>query len=196
MRIYSHMLKTGYEMLHCIDEHWENLHKLNEKSVVSNWIPMRVRRVRPSKRAGCRPSDGPFCGVDNLILRRSAVDALRDILDMHGDLLPLIDEEGIELWAYHPRSLDAFDHERTVGSHDQNGRITMAYNHVFIPSVVDGVDIFKQKTERAGQIYFGENFLQRWKQAKLKGLDFMLAWDSNLPPDQQPDIWKSKPVKL
>ena len=38
---------------------------------------------------------------------------------------------------------DALDHERTVGSRDEDGRVWMANNHVFIPSVVEGVDIFK-----------------------------------------------------
>jgi hypothetical protein len=196
MRIYGHMLKTGYEMLHTADERWENLNKLNEKPAGKKWKPIRVRRVRPTMRAGCRPSDSPFCGSDSLILRRSAVDALSDILDAHGELLPLIDEEGIELWAYHPRSIDAYDHALTRGWRDKKGRIELAEFHVFVPSVVEGVDIFKQAAPRAGRIYFGENFLQRWKQAKLKGLDFKLAWDSDLPPDQQPNIWKSKPVKL
>lgn len=196
MRIYSHLLKTGYEMLHTADERWENLIKLSEKPVGKKWEPMRVRRVSPSLRAGCRPSDSPFYGVCSLILRLSAINALRDILDAHGELLPLIDEEGIELWAYHPRSLDAYDHTLTQGSRDEKGRIELAEIHVFVPSAVKGVDIFKQAAPRAGQIYFGENFLQRWKQAKLKGLDFKLAWDSELPPDQQPDVWHSKPVKL
>ncbi|MBK9263147.1 MAG: hypothetical protein IPM54_25505 [Polyangiaceae bacterium] len=143
-----------------------------------------------------RPSDSPSYGSDVLVLRRSAIDALRDMLDAHGELLPLEDEGGVELFLYNPRALDAFDHERTVGSRDENGRIEMANNHVFIPSVVEGVDIFKQACPRAGTIYVSDRFVQRWKQAKLKGLDFTLAWDSDLPPEAQPNVWTSKPIKL
>ena len=126
----------------------------------------------------------------------AAVDALRDILEAHGELLPLQDEGGVELFAHNTWALDAFDHERTDGSRDENGRISNANKHVFIPSVVEGVDMFKQAKERAGQIYVSERFLSRWKQAKLKGLDFNLVWDSDLPPEAQPNTWTSKPVKL
>ena len=129
-------------------------------------------------------------------MRRSAVDALRDILHAHGELLPLVDEGGVELYAHNTWALDAFDHERSVGSRDEHGRIEIANNHVFIPPVVEGVDIFKQACPRAGTVYLSERFLARWKQAKLKGLDFILAWDSELPPEAQPNVWTSKPVKL
>lgn len=183
-------------MLHCIDERWETLIELNTEPVGKKWKPLRVRRVRVSRREGFRPSDSPYYGSDCLIFRRSAAEALRDILDVHGELLPLEDEEGVELWAYHPQSLDAFDHEQTVGSRDEHGKIENALLHVFIPSVVEGVDIFKQACPRAGAIYLSERFLQRWKQAKLKGLDFYLVWDSDLPPDQQPNTRTCKPVKL
>ena len=48
----------------------------------------------------------------------------------------------------------------------------------------------------AGGIYLSDRFVQRCKQAKLKGLDFILAWDSDLPPEAQPTVWASKPIKL
>jgi len=50
--------------------------------------------------------------------------------------------------------------------------------------------------KRAGGIYLSERFIQRWKQAKLKGLDFIVAWDSDLPPEAQPTVWASEPIKL
>ncbi|HRI72801.1 MAG TPA: hypothetical protein PK156_51545, partial [Polyangium sp.] len=149
-----------------------------------------------NQREGFRPSDSPFLGSYAIIFRRSAVDALRDILDAHGELLPLEDEGGVELFAYNPRALEALDHERTAGSRDKQGRVYLPNNHVFIPSVVEGVDSFRQAAKQRGGIYLGERFLQRWKQAKLKGLDFILAWDSDLPPEAQPNVWTSKPVKL
>jgi len=111
------------------------------------------------------------------------------MLDAHGELLPLEDEEGVELWLHNTRALDAYDHERTQGSRNEDGRIETAKKHVFIPSLVEGVDIFKQACERAGTIYVSDRFVQRFKQAGLKGLDFGLAWDSDLPPEAQPIVW-------
>ena len=198
MRIYWYILTTGYEMAMTVDgEAHDALDRVNGKPKGKKWKPVRVRRIRATKRAGCKPSDAPFMFMTGmLVLRRSAVDALRDILDAHGELLPLEDEGGVELYLYNPRALEALDHERSQGPRDKHGRVYAPDNHVFIPSVVEGVDIFRLREEKSGAIFLGERFLQRWKQAKLKGLDFKLAWDSELPPEAQPNVWKSKPVKL
>jgi hypothetical protein len=197
MRFHSYLVTTGYEILHCIDdEGWEIFSELNDKPASKDWKPVRVRRVRGSLRWGFRASDSPFRITSVLIFRRSAVDALRDMLDAHGELLPLEDEDGVELWLFHPRTIDALDHEKTRGSRLANGRIERPLIHVFLPEKVEGVDIFKLPARRAGDIYLSERFLQRWKQAKLKGLDFYVIWDSELPPDQQPNMGTSKPVKL
>jgi hypothetical protein len=77
----------------------------------------------------------------------------------------------------------------------RTGEFGTAINHVFLPSVVEGVDIFKQPLPQGGgSIYLSERFVQRWRQAKLKGLVFGLAWDSDLPPEKQPNVsldqWK------
>ncbi|HRI67921.1 MAG TPA: hypothetical protein PK156_26970 [Polyangium sp.] len=178
-------------------EAFNALDRLNGKPKGKKWKPVRVQRVRATKRVGCKPSDAPFMFMTGIIVfRRSAVDALRDILDAHGELLPLDDEGGVELYAYNPRALEALDHERTQGARDDHGRVYVPNNHVFFPSVVEGVDIFRLATEKRGAIYLSERFLSRWKQAKLKGLEFRLAWDSDLPPDQQPNVRTSEPVKL
>jgi hypothetical protein len=198
MRIYDYHQTTGYEILQTADgEAFAVLDRINGKPVSKRWKPVRVRRVRASARQGCRPSDAPFAYMSGvLVFRRSAVDALRDILDVHGELLPLEDEDGAELYAYNPRVLEALDYSQSEGHHSPRGELAVVTRHVFLPSVVEGVDIFRQKEDRRGSIYLSERFLQRWKKAKLKGLDFKLVWDSDLPPDQQPNPWKSKPVKM
>jgi len=191
MQLYEYRQSTGYEMLHCIDERWEILLELDGTPVASNWKPLRVRRVRATRREAFRPSDSPYYSGHGLVFRRSAVDALRDILDAHGELLPLEDEGGVELFAYHPRALDALDQLQSKGWRNEEGQLDVVGKHVFFPSVVQGVDIFKLAEKRAGTIYVSDRFVQRWKQAKLKGLDFILAWDSDLPPEAQPTVWAS-----
>ena len=197
MLLFKFTGSTGYEILHCVDkEGWEIFAELDGSSRSNTWKPVRVRRVRPSRREAFRPSDSPFFGSDCLMFRRSAIDALRDILDAHGELLPLEDEGGVELFAYNPRALDALDHVRSRGWRNDEGTLDVVNTHVFFPDVVRDVDVFKLAEKRAGTIYLSERFVQRWKQAKLKGLDFVLAWDSDLPPEQQPNVMMSKPIKL
>ncbi len=199
MRIYSYTQTTGYEIILPVDgDGFDRFHRIKRRRPGTKWKPIRVQRIRATNRQSGRPSDAPymFSAAGVLIFRRSAVDALRDMLDAHGELLPLEDTEGVELYAHNPRSLDALDHQLSVGARNDEGQVYVPDNHVFIPSVVEGVDIFRQKQERSSSIYLSERFLQRWKKAKLKGLDFILVWDSDLPPDQQPNRWKSKPVKM
>lgn len=197
MRIYDFIGSKGYEILHCVDdEGWEILAELDGSLRSKTWKPVRVRRVRPSLREAFRPSDSPYRINHTMVFRRSAIDALRDILDAHGELLPLEDEGGVELFVYNPRALDALDHVQSKGWRNDEGRLDVVNYHVFFPSIVEGVDVFKLAEERAGSIYLSERFVQRWQQAKLKGLDFKLAWDSDLPPEKQPNVCTSKPVKL
>ncbi|MBK9266782.1 MAG: hypothetical protein IPM54_44240 [Polyangiaceae bacterium] len=192
MQLNEFIGSTGYEILQCFDyDGYDALHCLNGKPSAKKWKPIRVRRVRPSRRQGFRPSDAPWaCVGDILVFRRSAVDALRDILDAHGELLPLEDEGGVELYAYNPRALDALDQVLSKGPRDDDGKLEGATYHVFIPSLVQGVDVFRLARERCGDIYVSDRFVERWKQAKLKGLDFRLVWDSDLPPEGQPGPWK------
>lgn len=198
MKLNEFIGAKGYEILHAVDaQGWDVLTELDGSPRGRTWIPPRVRRVRPSNREGFRPSDAPYpCMSSILVFRHSAVDALRDLLDAYGELLPLEDEGGVELYVYNPRVLEAFDQVLSKGPRDEHGNLEAATRPVFIPSIVEGVDIFKAGSGRAKEIYLSERFLQRWKKAKLKGLDFTLAWDSDLPPDQQPNVWTSKPVKM
>jgi hypothetical protein len=200
MRLNEFSGSTGYEIINCIDDDgYDRLRELDGSPQKQKWRSIRVHRVSATKRHRCRPSDAPWaCSSNYLVFRRSAVDALRDILDAHGELLPLEDEGGVELYVYNARALDALDQKLSQGPRAENGRLEGATRPVFIPSIVEGVDIFQIKGARAsaGDIYLSDRFLQRWKQAKLKGLDFFLAWDSDLPPEKQPKVWESKPIKL
>lgn len=189
MRFNKFTGSTGYEVLNCVDSQGgEIFAELDGLSRSKIWKPIRVRRFRASAREGFRASDSPFRAGHVLIFRRSAVDALRDMLDAHGELLPLEDEGGVELFAYNPRALAAADQVLSDGTRDEEGRFESIRRHVFIPSIVEGIDVFKIAQRRAGRIYVSDRFVQRWKQAKLKGLDFTPVWDSDLPPDAQPRV--------
>jgi hypothetical protein len=126
------------------------------------WKPFSVERVRATRRELGRSSDSPFVFATGImVFRRSAINALRDILDAHGELLPRQDAEGVELYAYNARALDALDQKLSQGPRDEQGRISSPHHHVFISSVVKGVDIFRSKEETRGAIYVSDRFLQR-----------------------------------
>jgi hypothetical protein len=180
MEIYKSIGSTGYEIIHCVEGYdgWQSLSKLDGTSLKTDWKPTLVRRVRSSKREAFRPADLPYEAC-SLILRRSAVDALRDILDAHGELLPLEDEGGVELYVFNVRAIDALDEPRSkINYFEGTNRICYIDKPVFIPSAVEGVDIFTLR-RKLGRIYFSDRFVARVKAAKLKGLDFTKVWSSD-----------------
>ncbi|HRI71359.1 MAG TPA: hypothetical protein PK156_44305 [Polyangium sp.] len=197
MQFHTFERTTGYEALEYVDsDDWFHiLLGLDGSSHAANWKPFRVRRIGKARKRPFRASDSPYEGDYVLIFRRSAVDALRDILDAHGELLPLEDEGGVNLYLYNPRALDALDQVLTPGWRDDDGRVTSSSSPVFIPSVVEGADIFKLAAPRAGTIYVSDRFVARWKQAKLEGLDFKVAWDSDWPlPEPEPPKVEKPPT--
>ncbi len=182
MEIYKSIGATGYEIIHTATyEDDQALGHLDGSPRLALWKPIPVKRVRASKREAFRPSDFPYF-FSAFILRRSAVDALRDILDAHGELLPLQDEEGVELCVFNMRPVDALDEPRSkVNYVEGTDRICYVDKPVFIPSALEGVDIFKLWRKLA-KVYFSDRFVARVKAAKLKGLDFTKVWSSEESP--------------
>ena len=179
MNIFDHIGARGYEIIHCPGgyDDWQTLGKLDGTPRLGTWKPVPVRRVRGSKREAFRASDLPYVG-SALILRRSAVDALRDMLDAHGELLPLQDEGGVELYVFNVQDLDALDEARsTINYVEGTNRICYVKKPVFVKSAVAGIDIFTL-SRRLGHIYFSDRFVERVKAAKLNGLKFTKVWSS------------------
>ncbi len=195
MQFYEFDRSPGYESLECVDKDawFDILLALDGSSRAANWKPFQVRRIQKSRRRPFRDSDSPYEGTYVLIFRRSAVDALCELLETHGELLPLEDEDGVELYLYNPRAIDALDQVLSRGSRDEDGRLRNAAIPVFVPARVEGVDIFKIAAPRAGTIYLSDRFVARWKQANLQGLDFKMAWDSDgpLPASEPPEVKKA-----
>jgi len=177
MEIYDSIGAKGYEIIHTLGGYDDDqlLDKLDGTPRLATWIPVRVKRVRGSLREAFRPADLPYKVGGTLILRRSAVDALRDMLDASGELLPLHDEGGVELYVLNVRALDALDEPRSTICYFEGDRIACVDKPVFIRSALDGVDIFTLR-RCTGRVYFSDRFVARVKAAKLKGLDFTKVW--------------------
>ncbi|MBK9258451.1 MAG: hypothetical protein IPM54_01290 [Polyangiaceae bacterium] len=178
--IYDTLPTKGYEIINTVHGYDDDqaLYNLCGPSRKHDWKPILVRRCRPSRREAFKAADLPFdCGV--LILRRSAVDALQDILDAHGEVLPLATSDGVELFVFNPRFvIDAFDRERSTYEQVPGTSTLWIRKYVFIEPAIRRIDIFKMPIAGARGNFFSDRFVQRVKAAKLKGTDFIKLWSS------------------
>ncbi len=181
MNIYRSTHATGYEIVNSKTIKDLRVLDFDGSSVKEGWVPPHVYRVRPTKRSGNKPADLPF-HVNSLIMRRSALDALRDIVDAYGEVLPLQTDDDVELFILNIRVvIDALDVERSEIETFPNTDIVAVQEHVFIESALQGMEMFRVPLV-PHNIYFTDRFVERVKKLKLKGTDFIKLWSS----DEQP----------
>lgn len=177
MTIFEPLVADGYEWVNaCDDSDYETFLAFDGAPRGRSWKPVKVRRVRADDRQAFRPSDFPWLGSHALVLRRTAVDALRDVLDAHGETLPLETDDGVELWVFNARTVDALDEAKSsVMRFPGTNRIMRISKVAFVEKAIRGLDVFRLP-HRAASTYVSERFVERVKKAKLRGLEFNLVW--------------------
>jgi len=104
------------------------------------------------------------------------VDALRDILDRNGEILPLSTDDGVDLFVLNARVVDALDEaSSSLTIVPGTNRIMRLKSVAFVPSAIEGVDLFRLP-HRGSATYVSERFVGRVKAAGLHGLAFNLRW--------------------
>jgi hypothetical protein len=173
------MIREGYEWVNCVnDADYEVFVKFDGSPRVAQWKPVLVRRVQADEHHEFMPSDFPWLGSDALVMRRRAVESLQDILDAHGETLPLATEDGTELFVFNARIVDALDETRSsVMKFPGTNRIMRIKQVAFIASAVRGLDIFRLP-HRASSTYVSDRFVDRFNATGLVGLEFIEVWSS------------------
>ena len=170
---YEPLVAKGYEWINTVaDADYEIFRQFDGTRRGSTWSPVAVRRVRMDERSEFKPSAFPWLGADTLIMRRVAVEALRDLFDANGELLPLSTDDGVELFVFNAQVRDALDEAKsTVMKVPGTNRIMRVTKAVFIDSVLADADMFRLP-HRMSATYVSERFVERVKAAKLERLVF------------------------
>jgi hypothetical protein len=137
------------------------------------WRPVKVRRVRADQGQAFVASDFPWLGAHALVMRPRALDALHDVLEAHGEILPLTTDDGVSLWVFNVTCIrDALDTERSaVVRFPGTDKIMRITSPVFRGSAVHGVDVFRLP-HRASPTYVSQRFVSMVKDARLVGFGF------------------------
>jgi hypothetical protein len=182
MIIYNRLNTTGYEFVTCASYEVIRLFAdFDGTSRKEGWVPPLVERGPATKRSGNKPADLPYAHVA-FLLRRSAVEALKDVLEAHGELLPVATEDGVELFVHNALGTrNVLDMERTEMHHVEGTSIVYIKKPAFIESAIGDAEIFRVP-EEPREVFYTDRFVARVKAAKLKGTDFTPLWSSTEGP--------------
>ncbi len=182
MIIFETTLAKGHEMLTCKTyEDIRTLASLDGTARKKGWTPPCVERGPANKRSGNKPAEIPYM-CDTLIMRRSALDTLHDVLKAHGEILPVATEDGVELFVLNVLGVvDALDMNNSDIHRIEGTRAVSLRKLVFIESAIGKAEIFRIPVD-SNRVFYTDRFVARVKAAKLKGTDFTPLWSSTDGP--------------
>jgi hypothetical protein len=170
-----------------IGDAWQPVHVIIDRSRVDEWTPL--------------PPSGDFprfegAGIEPVFSRR-ALDALGDLLQENGEILPLSCDEGEYYLFNTTRIVDAIDVEHTefkpysevdpdMALLDDDPDSPTITHFAFHPEIVKSLTIFKisNKYNKATPMVT-DKFVQRVQEAGLEGFEFELIWSSTAPVSRQ-----------
>lgn len=158
-------------------EQLEILYRLRGE-VQEEWHPFDVTLLTKMGRQDLLPSDYP-CSGGIPVFNQNSVEALVDILEDNGQLLPLNSRDG-NFYAYNTTTLvPALDKERSDLSRNQSGNIIKVSRYSFIYEVICNLTIFKLScfSQRAWP-FVTDRFIDRIREHDLKGFRPNLVWSS------------------
>lgn len=182
MIIYDTTRTRSYEFIDCNTLlELRVLAAFEGNSRKDGWKPVHVNSLRATKREGYKLADLPY-SHSALMMRPSGLEALRDVLEAHGEILPLSVDGGVEMWVHNVLGvLDAHDVERShIRRSEASDRSAVIYEHAFLPAVIGDAEMFRTSVDPS-RVYFTDRFVERVKRLKLKGTDFVPLWSSEGP---------------
>lgn len=172
--------------LDCNVDDYENLTWLNEidldevqsydgRNKLDGWKPLQVIRMYNRKY-----SNTPGLSSHIPVFDKKAVDALKDLLENHAEILPLECKDG-EFYAINViKVLDCIDYDKSEFKTFRDGKRIMRFKkYEFKEQIVAGKHIFKIVDEPLRRPFVSDEFRKRVIDCKLDGFKFDLVWDSD-----------------
>ena len=180
MIIYKIRITEGYEFVNPSNQETRSVFRgFNGKTQRENWRPVLVLLERSNLGRKLKRGDFHTIGSTPLIMRKRAVVALSEIWNANGEILPLIEESGEELFVFNSKSIDALDESQSnIIRFPSSGRIMVIKQPVFIKEKLEGIDVF-HLPNFPYITYVSQRFVDKVKENDLLGIDFKQVWQSS-----------------
>jgi hypothetical protein len=183
-----------------------------ERSIVATWQPARLSPAIVQKQDAALPiPDLAIVSVyQGLIFSHKAIGCLQDLLESHGELLPLICDEGDYQFFHVTKVINALDIENSLVRYSTNlplpigGRTSLGgikqiegnYSYAFLEDCIKDTHIFRLPLYygNTGSNYVSETFKARVESCGLNSLEFLLVWDSE-DPDYFDERYRNEPER-
>lgn len=175
MRIYTFSVPGQHEWILPVDSgDFETFFSLDGRPQ-TEWNEPAMQIVRDADNGEpVMYSDFPWLGEHAPVLRPPAVNALRKVLDTHGELLPLRCAETV--WLFNATwVIDALDEVQSQIARFDNGDILAIERYVFSPAVIGSLEMFKLPV-RSSPVFVTDKFVARVADARLEGVSFQFLW--------------------
>lgn len=157
------------------------LDAFDRRPLAETWVPYEVKVLRDRAHRGRPPSDYPSLHGTMPVFSARAVEALRDLLEPNGEILPLTCPDG-EYYAYNVLTvLDAFDEEHSECRRFTSGDIMHVAQYAFFGEPLVGATIFKLTRLRRSRNMVTDAFVKRVTGAGLTGFWFVPLWSESAP---------------
>ncbi len=148
------------------------------ETMVDVWKPVSIELSAEDNSHEMPSSDFPLLHAVVPVFSRRAVEALRDLLEPNGELLPLASGEG-EYFAFNiTRIVDALDEANSKVKRFSSGRVMIVEQHEFLIERVVGLTVFKIPQLARSHEFVTDAFVERVNQRRLTGFDFVPVWSS------------------
>lgn len=143
------------------------------------WVPVSVKLFREATSFQHeRPGDFPYLTAGVPVFTPKSLNALADLLEPHGEILPLQSDDGL-FFAYNvTRVIDCLDVDNSQVKRFSDGDIMHVQQYTFFPERITGIPIFKIPQLSRAYVFVTAEFLRRVEDHALSGFRFKPLWSS------------------
>ena len=180
-RVFAAEPIDGFEWVQPAKERdFDAIYQLDGSSRAGGWTPIPMRRLEHLDDQGprLRRADIPWLGQHALVMRREALEAVRDVLNPAGEFLELhLADTPDRMWLFNVcRVVDALDEPGSdLVRFPSSGRVMKVDRYKFRADVIDEEIAFR--VPQLQTLFFTNHAVEAFQASNLSGIALKQLWE-------------------